>query len=152
MRSGAKLGRGLLLRSPAAYNRRVSMPDIRIGGIVFDCHDPLKVAEFWQAVTGFTPEWEQPFVPDPAGDDWFALKDPAGGQPNLGFQRVPESKVVKNRVHIDLYTRDEEEAADRIVGLGATRLWRSTNPDDPFIVLGDPEGNEFCLVRSGSGS
>jgi hypothetical protein len=48
--------------------------------------------------------------------------------------------VVKNRVHIDLHTKDEEATADRIVALGASRLWRSTNPDDPFIVLGDPEG------------
>jgi hypothetical protein len=59
--------------------------------------------------------------------------------------------VVKNRVHIDLYTKDEEATADRVVAFGATRLWRSTNPNDPFIVLGDPEGNEFCVVRSGEG-
>jgi hypothetical protein len=66
--------------------------DVRIGAIVFDCRDPLRVAEFWQEVTGFAPQWEQPFVPDPAGDNWFGLKDPAGRQPNLGFQRVPEGR------------------------------------------------------------
>jgi predicted enzyme related to lactoylglutathione lyase len=57
--------------------------------------------------------------------------------------------VVKNRVHIDLHTKDEEATADRIVALGTSWLWRSTNPGDPFIVLGDPEGNEFCVVRAG---
>jgi hypothetical protein len=124
------------------------MSNVRIGAIVFDCHDPLKVAEFWQAVTGFTPQWEQPFVPDPEGDDWFGLRDPEGRQPNLGFHRVPEGKVVKNRVHIDLFTSDEEAEADRIVALGGRRLWRSTDPGDPFIVLGDPELNEFCVVRA----
>jgi hypothetical protein len=64
---------------------------------------------------------------------------------------VPEDKVVKNRVHMDLYVDNEELAATRIVALGASRLWRSPNPDDPFIVLADPEGNEFCMVRAPQG-
>jgi glyoxalase superfamily protein len=55
---------------------------------------------------------------------------------------------VKNRVHVDLYALDEEVEADRIAALGARRLWRSTDPDDPFVVLADPEGNEFCVVRA----
>ena len=70
-----------------------------------------------------------------------------GDQPNLSFQKVPEDKLVKNRVHMDLYVEDEEIAAERIVALGARRLWHSPNPDDPYIVLADPEGNEFCVVR-----
>jgi hypothetical protein len=60
-----------------------------------------------------------------------------------------EGKVTKNRVHIDLSAADENEEAARIEGLGATRLWVSDKPDDPFIVLADPEGNEFCVVRQG---
>jgi hypothetical protein len=66
------------------------------------------------------------------------------------FQRVPEGKVVKNRVHIDLYTPDHQAAA-RIEGLGARRLWVSENPEDPFIVLADREGNEFCVVHEAPG-
>jgi predicted enzyme related to lactoylglutathione lyase len=60
---------------------------------------------------------------------------------------VPEGKTVKNRVHVDLYALDEEAAAERIVALGARHLWRSIDPDDRFVVLADPEGNEFCVVR-----
>ena len=65
----------------------------------------------------------------------------------IAFQRVPEDKVTKNRVHIDVSATDENEEATRIEGLGATRLWVSDKPDDPFVVLADPEGNEFCVVR-----
>jgi hypothetical protein len=121
---------------------------LRIGGIVIDCHDPVNLAFFWKAVTGFEQTWEEPFVPDPEGDNWMGLRDPSGRQPNLSFQKVPEDKVVKNRVHMDLYVDNEELAAERIVALGASRLWRSPNPDDPFVVLADPEGNEFCVVRA----
>jgi len=65
----------------------------------------------------------------------------------IGFQNVPEDKVLKNRVHVDLSAPDEEAEARRIEALGATRLWVSEDPDDPFVVLADPEGNEFCVVR-----
>jgi hypothetical protein len=118
-----------------------------MAGVVIDCHDPIALAEWWQQITGFEPTWEQPFVPDPEGDTWASLKDPLGKQPHIAFQKVPEDKVGKNRVHIDLHAPDEEEAASRIVELGGRRLWRSTDPDDPFVVLADPEGNEFCVVR-----
>jgi len=119
-----------------------------IGAIVIDCHDPIQLAEWWHQVTGFEPTWEQPFVPDPAGDNWASLKDPTGRHPNIGFQKVPEDKVVKNRMHIDLFAPDEDAAANQIEELGGRRLWRSMNPDDRFIVFADPEGNEFCIVRS----
>ena len=54
---------------------------------------------------------------------------------------------MKNRVHIDLSAPDEETEAVRVEGLGAFRLWTSSKPDDPFIVLADPEGNELCITR-----
>jgi hypothetical protein len=66
----------------------------------------------------------------------------------MGFQKVPEPKSVKNRVHLDLSSRDEEAAATALEAVGATRLWVSEDPEDPFVVLADPEGNEFCVVRS----
>ena len=125
-----------------------AVPGLRIGGIVIDCRDPVNLAYFWRAVIGFEQTWEEPFVPDPQGDNWMSLRDPSGRQPSLSFQKVPEGKVVKNRVHLDLSVDDEEVAAERIVALGARRLWRSPNPNDPFIVLADPEGNEFCVVRA----
>jgi catechol 2,3-dioxygenase-like lactoylglutathione lyase family enzyme len=119
---------------------------------VFDCADPKGLARFWRDVTGFRvrhkpgePEDPEQWTDDP---DWVAVSDPAGRSPGLGFQRVPEGKVVKNRVHIDLYAPDEEDEVVRLKGLGARELWRSRDPDDPFIVLADPEGNEFCVVRA----
>jgi len=116
-----------------------SLLPIAIGSVVFDCADPLALMTFWQEVTGFQVRSE--------GPDWCMLKDPAGIAPKLAFQRVPEAKVVKNRVHLDLFTPDERAHAARIEALGAKRLWISDDPEDPFIVLGDPEGNEFCVVR-----
>jgi predicted enzyme related to lactoylglutathione lyase len=65
----------------------------------------------------------------------------------IAFQRVPEAKLSKNRVHVDLAALDEEAEAQRIEGLGAVRRWTSDKPDDPFVVFADPEGNEFCIVR-----
>jgi predicted enzyme related to lactoylglutathione lyase len=113
--------------------------DVRMGSVVVDCADPASLAAFWAAVTGYA-------VREGDDDTWQMLVGPAG-QPNIGFQKVPEPKRVKNRVHIDLYAVDEEAAAGRIEALGATRLYVSENPDDIFVTLADPEGNEFCLCR-----
>jgi predicted enzyme related to lactoylglutathione lyase len=55
---------------------------------------------------------------------------------------------VKNRVHIDFAAKDEDATARQIEALGAARRWVSEDPEDPFVVLSDPEGNEFCIVRS----
>ncbi len=71
-----------------------------------------------------------------------------GHAPRIAFQRVPEGKVVKNRVHLDFEAEDEEATAAQIQALGARFLWRSSNPEDPFVTLADPEGNEFCVVRA----
>jgi hypothetical protein len=60
---------------------------------------------------------------------------------------VPEGKVVKNRVHLDFWAADEEATARELEVIGATRRWVSEDPEDPFVVLADPEGNEFCLIR-----
>ena len=106
---------------------------------MIDCAEPLLLAEFWRAVTGYDFE--------AASEGWVSLRDPEGRDANIGFQRVPEPKVVKNRVHIDLHAADEEVAAARLEVLGARRLWVSDDPDDLFIVLADPEGSEFCVVR-----
>lgn len=111
--------------------------------ITFDCSDPEVVGRFWAAVTGR----ELDFAPG----DPEALVIGADGQPHLLFLPVPEGKVVKNRVHLDLMptdrTRDEE--ADRLVGLGARVIDDRRRPDGSgFVVLADPEGNELCVERS----
>ena len=97
-------------------------------------------------------------VPEEERNSASALEDPDGDGPRIYFQRVPEDKVVKNRVHLDVRTApdligDERMAAlearcEELVELGATRLARH-EPEPPmsigFLVLADPEGNEFCL-------
>jgi catechol 2,3-dioxygenase-like lactoylglutathione lyase family enzyme len=105
--------------------------------IVFNCADPAALAQFWSAVTGSaivltTERW--------------ATLEPFDGV-RIAFQKVPEAKSGPNRLHIDLEADDEEATAHEIEALGATRLRVSGKPEDPYVVLADPEGNEFCVVR-----
>lgn len=117
------------------------MVEIRSVSVVMDCGDPRALVAWWHRLTGWEIGSEY--------DDWCSLKRPDGT--SLGFQKVPEAKTVKNRVHLDLWVDDEEDAATWAVEeLGAKRLWRSEDPEDPFVVLADPEGDEFCFVRAPS--
>jgi Glyoxalase-like domain len=115
--------------------------------ITFDCADPYRLAGFWSEVTGYREHPENSNAPeDPEG----LLVGP-DGQPNLLFIKVPEGKTVKNRVHLDLmptqHTRDQEVA--RLLELGATMVADHRRPDGTgWVVLADPEGNEFCVERS----
>ncbi len=113
-----------------------------IHGIVVDCHDPLKVGEFWQEVLG----WEY----RRKGPGWVSLRDPEGLRPSLSFDRVPEGKTVKNRVHLDIRPvgRSRDEERQRLESLGATVLRLiDENPYDVHEIMADPEGNEFCLLE-----
>ena len=138
--------------------------------ITFDCADPAKLAAFWAEVLGYRlqdpPEgfesWEQALdalgVPPERRNDASAVVDPEGSRPRLFFQRVPEGKQAKNRVHRDVRAAPGlagdarmaalEAEAERLVSHGATRLERH-EPAPPLagghIVMADPEGNEFCL-------
>jgi hypothetical protein len=113
---------------------------VRFREVVIDCANPRELAAFWAAVTGY--------VVDNEAEDWAAIRGEGDRDIWIGFQRVPEGKVVKNRVHVDLEAADEEAEARRIEGLGARRRWVSEDPEDPFVVLADPEDNEFCVVRA----
>ncbi|MCB5169376.1 VOC family protein [Streptomyces bambusae] len=114
--------------------------------ITVDAHDPYRIAEFWSALTGW------PLGPDDHPGDDEVLVDPRQpGVPGLLFIRVPEGKTVKNRVHLDIQppsgTRDEE--VGRLAGLGAEVLDDQRRPDGTgWVVMTDPEGNEFCVERS----
>ncbi len=136
--------------------------------VTIDCTDPRALSHFWNQVLGY----ELP-SPPPGFDSWHAFAetlppehrnsasacvDPAGSGPRLFFQRVPEVKTVKNRLHLDVRAApglegEERMAAlerecDRLLELGATRIERH-QPAPPMsgghIVMADPEGNEFCL-------
>jgi hypothetical protein len=112
--------------------------DVRIYQLVIDCADPRSLAAFWMRFTGF--EIAR------AHDDWVSIRSPDDGT-RIAFQRVPESKAGKNRLHVDFAAKDEATTARAIEAIGATRRWASDDPEDAFIVLADPEGNEFCIVR-----
>ncbi|TDC80177.1 VOC family protein [Streptomyces hainanensis] len=138
--------------------------------ITFDCADPAALSAFWaealdyrlqDSPPGFA-SWDQALdamgVPPERRNDRSAVVDPEGAGPRLFFQRVPEGKAAKNRVHLDVRAAPGlagdarmaalEAAAERLVALGATRLERH-EPAPPLggghLVLADPEGNEFCL-------
>lgn len=111
--------------------------------VTFDCRDAKLVAAFWGAVTGYALEE----VHDPGNHYWVA-SPLHGGLPRLVFVTVPERKLVKNRVHLDMLPTDvgQDAELDRLLGLGATVVddRRELTPGG-WVVLADPEGNEFCL-------
>jgi len=143
------------------------MAQVRQFQVTFDCADPERVARFWCDVLGYVvppppegfPTWDdfdraQP--PEEQGSA-FACGDPTGVGPRLFFQRVPEGKVVKNRVHLDVRVGTglvgaerlaalEAECA-RLVPLGAVRvrLLAADEHNESCLVMQDIEGNEFCL-------
>ncbi len=115
--------------------------------ITIDCADHYRLATFWSEVTGYQEDPDNPNAPD----DPESLIVPPDGGPGLLFVPVPEPKTMKNRVHLDLQpsdrTRDEE--VERVLGLGATFIADHRQPDGTgWVVLADPEGNEFCIERS----
>ncbi len=137
--------------------------------VTFDCGDPARLAEFWAVTLGYVLQppptgfhsWPEALaawgVPADQHNERSAIVDPAGAGPRVYFQRVPEGKTAKNRVHLDVraapglqgdarMTALEALAAD-LVARGATRL-RRFEPDamgDGMVAMTDPEGNEFCL-------
>jgi predicted enzyme related to lactoylglutathione lyase len=115
--------------------------------ITFDCADPYLLATFWSQVTGYQ---EDPEDGNEPGDPEGFLAGPEG-QPNLLFITVPEPKSVKNRVHLDLMPTDRsrDEEVERLLGIGATLVADHRKPGGlGWVVLADPEGNEFCVERS----
>jgi Glyoxalase-like domain len=137
--------------------------------VVFDAADPPSLAAFWGEAIGYVEEdppegfesWEAwaeaNDLPREEWDNYDSRVDPDGVGPRLFFQRVPEPKTAKNRVHLDLSvsggrgTPIEERrrrvaaAVDRSVAAGATRLKAYDEAGQHWVVMQDPEGNEFCL-------
>ena len=143
------------------------MAGVRQVQVTFDCASPRAVAEFWKSVLGYVDppvppgfdSWdafEATFPADRQDSNW-ACQDPNGVGPRLFFQRVPEGKTVKNRLHLDVrvgvgLTGDErvavlEAEAERLEALGArrVRLMLADEENESCLVMQDVEGNEFCL-------
>jgi hypothetical protein len=129
--------------------------------ITMDAADPRALGTFWMEVLGYI---EQP--PPPGFDTWddalkdagfdletldpnqaFSLVDPDGHEPRLFIQKVPEGKTAKNRVHLDVSVGKESmtRRADELVALGGTFVGEYEEPGGHWVVMLDPEGNEFCL-------
>ena len=112
-----------------------------------DCRDAYTLAAWWREVLGYT---QDPDDPDSPGDEECLIISPDGGHRVL-FVEVPETKQVKNRIHFDLRPREggRDDELSRLRELGATEVDDRRNPDGTgWVVLADPEGNEFCILRS----
>jgi hypothetical protein len=119
----------------------------RIAHTTFDCRNAYELSSFWATVLQYT---DVPDDPNEPGDEECMIVGPLEVQ-RLLFIEVPETKRVKNRVHLDLVpvdrTRDEE--IERVFTLGATPIDDRRRADGTgWLVLADPEGNEFCILRS----
>jgi predicted enzyme related to lactoylglutathione lyase len=123
----------------AAVGNNSAMPS-RIAVIAVDSNDPRTVADFWCAVL----DWR---VTD-EGDEGVSIAAADGSWPTIDFLVVPEGKTIKNRLHLDLRADGVTTAAelDRLLALGARRVDVGQGPDVSWVVLADPEGNEFCLL------
>ena len=112
-------------------------------GLVLDCADPKKLAVFWSTAIGYTTIGE-------AGN-YVLLVDEAGQQPKLLLQRVTEPKAGKNRMHFDIETPHVDEEVARLAQLGARRIVPDAIEEhgNRWVVMADPEGNEFCVCNAG---
>ncbi|MGP8159964.1 MAG: VOC family protein [Candidatus Dormibacteria bacterium] len=106
--------------------------------LVIDCRDPERVGRFWSAALG------RPLQVDEDGDRWLELGE---GSPDILFLQVPEGKVVKNRLHLDFRPDDQRREVARLIGLGA-REKDIGQGQVTWVVMADPEDNEFCVLRA----
>ncbi|HEX8918625.1 MAG TPA: VOC family protein [Chloroflexota bacterium] len=137
--------------------------------IVIDCADPESLASFWAEALGYKVQdpppgytrWEdwlrEHGIPEERWNAASAVVDPDGKGPRFFFQRVPEQKTAKNRMHVDLNVSKKREVGeeegrrrvdsevDRLVSLGATRVGANDQHGEYWVVMQDPEGNEFCV-------
>ena len=117
---------------------------LRMQCLCVDARDPDRLARFWAEALG----WRRTHQTD----DEVVLEPPAGSPedgvvPDLLFLRVPEEKAGKNRLHLDLRPDDQSAEVQRLESLGARRVSVGQGPDVSWVVLADPEGNEFCVLR-----
>lgn len=117
---------------------------LRIQNVSIDCREPERLADFWAEALG----WRVTSV-----ETEEVVLEPLTGSPGEGvvpdilFLRVPDDRVAKNRLHLDLRPSDQFAEVQRLVGLGATHVDVGQTPDCTWVVLADPEGNEFCVLR-----
>jgi hypothetical protein len=129
--------------------------------VTFDCRDPVRLARFWAEALRYPPPDIDAFhdhlradgVAEADLNNWCLIGDPRGEGPRVFFQAVPGPKTVKNRVHLDVRISTEQPGdretidaeAERLVNLGASIARSVVDGESYFVVLQDPEGNEFCI-------
>ena len=115
--------------------------DLHLATVVVNVQDMERAVRFWQSALGYQPresEWDPEFM---------MLVDPSGRRTPLSLQLTDGSAQSPVRIHIDLYTVEQDRHVERLVALGATRVEDWPYPEDAdFIVLRDPDGNEFCVI------
>ena len=120
--------------------------------IAIDCADPAALARFWCSVLGYEVQEEEedglvtigsPLAPE-------GRERPGPVPPTLTFARVPEGKVVKNRLHLDVNPtdRDQDDEVQRLLDLGARHADVGQTGEESWVTLADPEGNEFCVLAT----
>lgn len=112
---------------------------LRFSEICIDAHDLDALAAWWSSVLGWPAE--------PTDDGDVILRAPAGSGPDWLFLAVPDDKVVKNRIHFDFTPDDQQAEVDRVLALGARHVDIGQG-EQTWVVLADPEGNEFCILAA----
>ncbi|MGH8999263.1 MAG: VOC family protein [Acidimicrobiia bacterium] len=118
---------------------------LRLQALAIDTNDPDGLARFWADVLGWRRTYDEA--------DEVVLEPPAGSPedgvvPDLAFFRVPEGKAVKNRLHLDLRPDDQAAEVQRLESLGAKPVDVGQSDSVTWVVMADPEGNEFCVLRA----
>ena len=114
---------------------------IRLGSTVINCADIERMTRFWSRALGLIPSPTEP------GGDFRVLR---GDRSNLSLQRSRTPVTARDQMHLDLYSPDQAAEVERLTALGATFVRHHEDPDDDYVVMTDPEGNEFCVVAVAS--
>jgi predicted enzyme related to lactoylglutathione lyase len=119
--------------------------NLRVQCVCFDSNDPDSTARFWEQALGWRRTHSEP--------NEVVLEPPEGSRedgivPDIMFFRVPEGKSVKNRLHLDLRPSDQAVEVARLETLGARHISVGQSEDSSWVVMADPEGNEFCVLRA----
>jgi len=109
---------------------------IRIGSTVVNCADLETMTEFWTKALDLVPSSRE------SGERFRVLR---GGRVNLSLQVADTPVTARDQMHLDLYSDDMAGEVERLVGLGASWVRENRDPEDRYVVLRDPEGNEFCV-------
>jgi catechol 2,3-dioxygenase-like lactoylglutathione lyase family enzyme len=114
-----------------------------IGAIVVNTNDMKRAVAFWTEALGYEVSQDE--------RDFVVLRSPDGAGPRLSLQVTNEPKLGLNRLHLDLFARDQSGEVARLESLGARRIHWNYPEDPDFVVMADPDGNEFCIIRTDKG-